>query len=156
MDMSVRWMRREDMRRVVSIRRRCGMDPDLLDRMLHDSFSICKVVESEGKILGFIAYRNGRRKMKLLEIAVHPSFRRKGLALFLLRSMSAKTNFDMKGVEASVSEYNLPAQMLLKKAGFLAVETVASSSGSSYKFVLAGGREFNADSSAQSPKVVEN
>lgn len=155
MELKARWMRREDVRRVASIRRRCGMDPDLLDRMLQDSFGICKVAEMDGRLVGFLAYRNRTRKMKLLEVAVHPSCRRNGVALFLMNSMSSGINFGMKKVEAVVSEYNLPAQMLLKKAGFLAVETLSSPSGSEYRFVMAPA-ERGCDSSAKLPKVVGN
>lgn len=152
----LRWMRREDVRRVASIRNRCGLDPSLLDEVLHDSFGICKVVELDGKIVGFLAYRNGRRKMRLIEVAVHPSFRRKGIALFLLNSMSARMEFDPKRVETLVSEYNLPAQMLMKKAGFMAVETVTAPSGSDYRFVMAPKAAKKAEIPSESPKVVEN
>lgn len=136
MDALVRWMRRDDMVRVSSIRKRCNMDSSLLERMLCDSFSICKVAEVEGKVVGFLAYKNGRSRMKLLEVAVYPSFRRRGVALFLLNSMSDKINFDLKRVEATVSEYNLPAQMLLKKAGFQATGVV----GSNYRFLMTVGK----------------
>lgn len=152
----LRWKRKEDARRVASIRSRCGMDPGLLDEVLHDSFGICKVVELDGKIVGFLAYRNGRRKIRLVEVAVHPSFRRRGVALFLLNSMSARMELDPKRVEALVSEYNLPAQMLMKKAGFMAVETVTSPSGSDYRFIMAPKVAQKSDILSESPKVVEN
>lgn len=152
---TIRWMRRDDMRRVVSIRRRCGMDSDLLDRVLRDPFGICKVAEMDGKIVGFLAYKNGRSRTRVLEVSVHPAFRRRGVALFLLNSMSAKMNFNLKRVEATVSEYNLPAQMLLKKAGFHATEVVSSPSGSDYAFVMRTA-EKDPDSSAKSAKVLEN
>lgn len=157
MELKVRWMRRDDMRRVCSIRKRCGMDPDLLERMLCDSFSICKVAECDGKVSGFMAYRNGRRKMRLLELVVHPSFRRRGVALSLMESMSARMNFDPKRLEAVVSEYNLPAQMLLKRAGLRATEIISSPSGSDYRFVMTlKATEKSVDSSGKLPKVVEN
>ena len=152
---TVRWMRRDDMFRIASIRRRCGMDSDLLERMLNDPFGICKVAEIEGRIVGFLAYKSGRKRTRLMEVSVHPSFRRKGIALFLLNSMSSKINFDLKKVEATVSEYNLPAQMLLKKAGFRATEVLSSLSGSDYVFVMrTTGKD--ADSSAKSAKVLES
>lgn len=153
MEFSVRWMRRDDMRRVLSIRRGSELDPGLLEAMLGDSFVICKVAELEGRVVGFVAYKN-RRRIKLLEVAVHPSFRRRGVALCMLRSVLSKNT---KMVCATVSEYNLPAHMLLKKSGFRAVKSLRSSSGSDYKFVIEAKSDCqNTDSSLELPKVAEN
>jgi ribosomal protein S18 acetylase RimI-like enzyme len=156
MEISVRWMRREDMRRVVSIRKSCGFDPDLLDKMLLDSFNIFKVAQIGPKIVGFVVYKNGRKRTKLLEVAVPKSFRRKGVATSLLQSMAANINFGMKSVEATVSEYNLPSQMLLKKVGFMAVEIIKSSSDSDYKFVMSSRPEIQDADRAFVAKVSEN
>jgi RimJ/RimL family protein N-acetyltransferase len=156
MEISVRWMRREDMRRVVSIRKSCGFDPDLLDKMLLDSFSIFKVAQIGPKIVGFIAYKNGRKRTILLEVAVPKSFRRTGVATSLLQSMAANINFGMKNVEATASEYNLPFQMLLKKVGFRAVEIIRSNSNSDYKFVMSSRPEIQNSDRAFVVKVAEN
>jgi ribosomal protein S18 acetylase RimI-like enzyme len=155
MGISVRWMRREDTRRVVSIRKSCGFDPDLLDQMLLDAFSIFKVAQVGPKIVGFIAYKNGRKRTKLLEVAVPKSCRRTGVATALLQSMAANINFGTKNVEATVSEYNLPLQMLLKKVGFVAVEIIRSSSDSDYKFVMSSRPEIQGADQAFVAKVSE-
>jgi RimJ/RimL family protein N-acetyltransferase len=70
--------------------------------------------------------------------------------------MATNINFGTKNIEATVSEYNLPLQMLLKKVGFVAVEIIRSSSDSDYKFVMSSRPEIQGADQAFVAKVSEN
>lgn len=134
MDLKIRWMKRDDMDGVAEIRAQCGIRSPSLDRMVSDPKCICKVAEIDGKPSGFMCYRNGKKNVKVLEVSVGRRFRRMGVASSILSSLSARLNLSLKEIEMTVGEENLPAQMMLKKAGFLAVEMVDSKDGIGYKF----------------------
>jgi ribosomal protein S18 acetylase RimI-like enzyme len=136
MESTTRWMNRSDMDVVSELRVSCGMREEILDKTVSDPRCICKVAESSGDIVGFMAYKNGKRRIRILEIAVHPEKIRRGVATNMLLSLASRVSFDIKSVEATVTEDNLAAQMLLKKVGFEAVEIIKSKNTSQYRFVL--------------------
>lgn len=121
MDTIVRWMSSSDLKPVQDIRSRCLLDsgPDLL-KILSSPSCILKVAESDGQISGFIIYKNGTRKARIVEVAVSPQFRRMGVACRMVGSVSSKAAESSKHVEVFVPEENLEIQMALKKCGFRA------------------------------------
>lgn len=135
MSVSIRWMRRSDTDNVSKIRECCAMGADLF-RMLESPRCIIKVAEVEGEVAGFISYRNGRKVIKISEIAVAPGFRRRGIAKDLVRSVLSKIESSPdKRVEALVSDRLLECHILFRDLGFRAVKIVNSEDGSNYKFV---------------------
>lgn len=135
METIVRWMSSSDLESVQNIRSRCslGSGPDLL-KILSSPRCILKVAESDGNISGFIIYKNGRSKARIMEVAVSPEFRRMGVACDMVRSVSAKAKESSKHVEVLVPEENLEIQMALKKCGFRASGIHDSSGSPRYKF----------------------
>jgi len=129
----IRWMFRSDVDMVEQMRRSCFSESRRdLERVLTSPACILKVAEIEGRVAGFINYKNSKRKIKIVEFAVLPEFRRMGIASDLIRSLLSKASESSKYVEALVPERNLEAQMLLKKCGLKA--SIAKDA-SSYRFV---------------------
>jgi ribosomal protein S18 acetylase RimI-like enzyme len=121
---------------VSELRTSCGMREDVLEKTVSDPRCICKVAESSGDVVGFMSYKNGKNRIRILEIAVRPEESRKGIATNMLLSLASRVSFDIKRVEATVPEDNLAAQLLLKKVGFEAVEIINSKNKPEYRFVL--------------------
>lgn len=119
------------MDQVSRMRSECDFGGRLM-KMLGDPKFIFKVAELDGLVVGFVVYGNGKRRIRVKEIAVDQGFRGLGVASSMLGSLTAM-NPNPKELEAVVPEHNLAAQMLFKKSGFVAVETVAG--GNAYKFV---------------------
>jgi ribosomal-protein-alanine N-acetyltransferase len=121
MDTLIRWMSSSDVDSVQNIRNECSLDYDKnLLKILSSPNCILKVAEHNGKICGFIIYKNSRIKVTIIEIAVSPAFRRMGVAFNMLNSISSKAIESSKYVELFVPEDNLELQMTLKKCGFKA------------------------------------
>ena len=85
------------------------------DYLAHD----CKVGILEGRVVGFVVSRSvGQREREILNIAVHPDFRRLGVGSELLRfelTHSPGAHF------LEVRESNAPARELYRRLGFEAV-----------------------------------
>jgi len=72
------------------------------------------VVESNGLIVGFMVWRIiAPDEAEILNLAVAPDFRRRGVASMLLRSLPASTCF------LEVRESNFAARALYRKVGFV-------------------------------------
>lgn len=85
----------------------------------------CRVAEIEGEIAGFVVFRtvfrgDGRTpsELEILNLAVDPAYRRRGVASTLLRSVlrAPSTRFYLE-----VRESNSPARQLYEKLGFIEV-----------------------------------
>lgn len=74
----------------------------------------CVLAEVEGQIVGFIVSRSVFPEREILNLAVAPEWRRRGIAKALLRYQLAQggTHF------LEVRESNLPAQGLYRQFGF--------------------------------------
>lgn len=139
MHISNRWMLRADLAEAMRIVRASGegMTEKDLERMIKRPSVVIQVAESEGGMLGFIAYDMSRvSKIKILSLVVDEPHRRKGVGRTLVDLMVSKLNGKRNKVETSVSEYNLKAQLFLRSMGFKAVSALDTEDGvSHYKFV---------------------
>lgn len=119
---------------VKEIRRECGLSPKKLNGIVSKPMRVCKVAVVDDAVVGFMAYRSGDKGKKLIEIVVRPSSRRMGVATSLLETLS-QGGFS-KPIEALVQESDFASQMMLKKAGFRAVDIIGRSEDAKYKFVM--------------------
>lgn len=131
--MDVRWMYECDLECVCEIREESGLNGDIMD-FLSDPDFICKVAECQGEVVGFVAYKNGRKRVMIKEMVVHPEFMGLNVEGEILDSVSASADLNSKSVEALVPEEDLRVQMAFKKSGFKAVSVVNSRRGTMYKF----------------------
>lgn len=97
----------------------------VLRRQIRQPRASCLVLELGDRIAGFFLFAEEPDGLHLINLAVHPRHRREGLAshaLELLESMAAERG--AARVVLEVRESNLAAQLLYRKAGYLAVEIV--------------------------------
>ncbi len=87
----------------------------------------CRVLEQEGRVVGFllVVYETGG--LHMVNLAVDPEFRRRGLGLSALERIDELA--EERGAERvvlEVRETNLAAQLLYRKAGYRAVGIVSN------------------------------
>ncbi len=139
MEIETRWMRRADMAEAIRIMNSCGFSANQksIDRLVSKKGVVCVVAESEGRVVGIIAYDISRvSKIKIISLSVEEGSRRSGVGTALMDMVAAKLNGKRSKIELVVSEYNLGAQLFLRSAGFRAVSVVDAGDGSSnYRFL---------------------
>ncbi len=131
---TIRWMKRSDIDEVQNIREICGVSTDLIKHLSSPSFILKVATTEEDEVSGYIRYKNCRDSVKIMELAVEPKFRRKGIAFDLISSLISKVDFSRKSIKIMVPEEMLPMQCLLKKLGFQAVG-INNKRGTKYYFV---------------------
>jgi len=138
-DIQIRWMVRTDLDDATRILRSVGEDDTerRLNSLLERPSVMCIVAEIKKEVVGVAIYDIGRvSKIKILSLAVDEPRRRKGAGKSLVSEIFLKLNKKRNKVEASVSEYGLPAHLFLKSLGFKAVAVLAGAGGTSeYKFL---------------------
>ena len=89
--------------------------------------SDCRVLEQEGQVVGFVLVVYEPDGLHMINLAVDPRFRRRGLALSALEHVDGLAR--ERGAERVVleaRETNLAAQLLYRKAGYRAVSLVSN------------------------------
>ena len=83
-----------------------------------DTFSKCKVIEINNKIIGFITYSIIYDRAEIIDIIIKEEFRNKGYAKKLIEDISiGLINNKCKNITLEVNEIN-PAVNFYKKIGF--------------------------------------
>lgn len=123
----IRWMIRRDMAEVLEIERLSFEFPwfeeDFI-RCLRQRNCIGLVAEAgmSERVVGFIIYGLWKKKIHILNIAVHTDYRRRSVASQIMEKMLGKLSSQLRvSLTAEVRESNLPAQLFLKSHGFRAV-----------------------------------
>ncbi|MBI4459169.1 MAG: ribosomal protein S18-alanine N-acetyltransferase [Acidobacteria bacterium] len=87
--------------------------------VIHSSGSCCLVAEKDGCLAGFVCFRAVMEETELLNLAVHPSYRRQGIGSFLVKQVLLEAAG--KGAEhifLEVSDKNDAALELYARLGF--------------------------------------
>jgi len=120
----IRRMRESDLQQVHEIERQSFSAPWSIEAFryeLENKATILLVASIEDGIVGYVCLRTIVDVTHLLNIAVHPSFRRKGIGTMLLGSaieeLKGSVNRD-HFLTLEVRESNIPAIRLYKKFGF--------------------------------------
>ncbi len=72
-----------------------------------------------GRVVGFIAVWNEKERLHIVNIAVHPDYRRKGIGKRLIEfAIQLAKREGKKEIYLEVRVSNIAAQMLYKQAGF--------------------------------------
>ena len=86
----------------------------------------CRVLEQEGRVVGFLLVVYEPDRLHMVNLAIDPDFRRRGLGLSALERIDELA--EERGAEQvvlEVRETNLAAQLLYRKAGYRAVGVVS-------------------------------
>jgi ribosomal-protein-alanine N-acetyltransferase len=122
----VRWMVRRDLQDVAAIEQSVFEFPwkeDEFIRCLQQRNCIGMVAEYDNRVVGFMVYEAAKTRFHLLNIAVAPEFRRRGIARQMLQKIIGKLGNQRRNkISLEVRETNLPALFFLRSLGFLATK----------------------------------
>lgn len=83
------------------------------------------VAELGDKVVGYMLYELGKAKLRLLNFAVHPCFRRAGVGAQMVSALVGKLSSHRRThITLEVRETNLGAQLFFKSQGFRAVKVL--------------------------------
>jgi ribosomal-protein-alanine N-acetyltransferase len=121
----IRWMIRRDMAEVLDIERGSFEFPwfeeDFI-RCLRQRNCIGMVAEHGERVVGFMIYELHKTRLHILNFAVSPEFRRRGVGRQMIDKLLGKLSSQRRvRITLEVRETNLPAQLFFKSAGFRAV-----------------------------------
>ncbi len=121
----VRWMIRRDMDEVLEIEKHSfefTWSAEDFIRCLRQRNCIGMVAEYDGRIVGFMIYELHKNRLHVLNFAVHPEFRRRGVATTMVRKLIGKLSVQRRNrILLEVRETNLGAQLFFREAGFRAI-----------------------------------
>jgi ribosomal-protein-alanine N-acetyltransferase len=121
----IRWMIRRDMNEVLEIERNSFEFPwfeeDFI-RCLRQRNCIGMVAEHGERVVGFMIYELHKTRLHILNFAVAPDFRRRGVGRQMIEKLIGKLSSQRRTrITLEVRETNLPAQLFFKSAEFKAV-----------------------------------
>lgn len=124
----VRFMIRRDMPEVLEIEKlsfpAAWSEDDFL-RCLRQRNCIGMVAEQGDTIVGFMVYVLLKKSIDIVNFAVHPVWRRKGVGgEIIVRLVNKLSSHRRTSITLAVRETNLPAQLFFRNEGFLANEVV--------------------------------
>ncbi len=124
----IRWMIRRDMPEVLAIEHAGFEFPwceeDFL-RVLRQRNCIGMVAELGERVVGFMIYELHKSKLNILDFAVHPEYRRQGVAAQMVDKLVGKLSSHRRTrIVLHVRETNLAAQVFFRTQGFKATEVV--------------------------------
>lgn len=123
-----RWMIRRDMTEVLAIEDASYPTPwseDDFISCLRDRNVIGMVAEVDERVRGFMLYKIFHDKLHVLNFAVQPEFRRRGVGAAMVAKLVGKLSPQRRNrMFLEVRESNLTAQLFFRSQGFQAVSTL--------------------------------
>lgn len=124
----IRWMIRRDMAEVFRIERDsfefAWTEEDFLEALRKRNY-IGMVAEADDRIVGFMVYALHKAHLQVVNFAVHPDYRRRGVGAQLVAKMRSKLHaYRRTELTLAVRESNLAAQLFFRKTGFKAAEVL--------------------------------
>lgn len=120
----VRWGMKGDIAHILSIDART-FDPlftrDQLQCLLRQPKTVPYVVTSRGQVLGYAIVTFENRAILVYRMAVHPTFRRRGLGAALIDHLVSKLDDQHNRVSMFVHERDLETQLFLRGVGVPAI-----------------------------------
>jgi ribosomal protein S18 acetylase RimI-like enzyme len=93
--------------------------------VLHENGSCCYVVECDGLIIGYAVIKNYPDCVELYSIAVDEDHRKHKMASLMINMLKIKLQMERKKyIFLYVSEYNVAAQLFLRKMKFIATSVI--------------------------------
>jgi len=124
----IRWMIRRDMPEVLDIENRsfefAWTEEDFI-RCLRQRNCIGMVAEHDERVVGFMIYELHKNRLHILNFAVRPEFRRRGVARGMVRKLIGKLSPQRRNrILLEIRETNLAAQLFFRAAGFRAISVL--------------------------------
>lgn len=120
----LRWMYSGDIPEVTVIEKACFEFPWSEVEFVHSlrlRNSVSMVASFEGRIVGFMVYELGKRRIQLLNFAVAPEFRRRGVGARMMTRLIGKLSPERRTrISLEVRETNLAAQLFFHSLEFRA------------------------------------
>ena len=128
MPVQIRWCVRSDLDAVLAIEHTSFASPwseeDFVE-VMRQRDQIGMVAEHQHDIVGFMLYRLRKTALELLNFAVHPAFRHRGVGTQMVQRLQDKLSQQRrKYVRAIVRETNLGAANFFKSCGFRALNVL--------------------------------
>ena len=121
-DILIVLMNERHIKAIAELERQCFSDPwseDSLREELKQPFSVFLVAESDGEVAGYAGAQHLGDCAYICNVAVSPAFRRKGIALRLVREhIRRAAEAGMSEITLEVRTSNQPARELYEKCGF--------------------------------------
>ncbi len=125
---AVRWMIRRDMPEVLAIENASFEFPwteEEFVRCLRQRNCIGMVAECDDRVVGFMIYEMGKTRIRVLNFATAPEYRRRGVGSQMLAKLIAKLSPQRRTrITLEVRETNLPAQLFFRANGFRAISVL--------------------------------
>ena len=123
----IRWMIRRDMADVLLIENRSfefpWTEPEFI-RTLGGRNCIGLVAEVNEQVIGYIIYELQNSNLCVLNMAVHPEYRRKKVGKAFIDTLIKKSSARGRSLSLEVSDENLSAHLFLKNCGFVATNVL--------------------------------
>jgi len=124
----IRWMIRRDMPEVLDIENRSFEFPwseeDFI-RCLRQRNCIGMVAEYDERVVGFMIYELHKNRLHILNFAVRPEFRRRGVATAMVNKLIGKLSQQRRNrILLEIRETNLDAQLFFRDSGFRAISVL--------------------------------
>lgn len=121
----MRWLIRNDMPTVLRIENDsfdfAWTEDDFLCA-LRQKDCIGMVAEYDGEVVGFMVYQLHANKLSVLNLAVDPQFRRRGIGSQMVGKLKAKLSCQRReSIELETRESNLASQLFFRSENFRAV-----------------------------------
>lgn len=124
----IRWMIQRDMPEILCIENAAAATPwteEEFRACLHKRSCIGMVAEHGERVVGFMVYELTKGQFNLLNLAVHPQHRRKGIGQLLCAKLQSKLALDRRpSLRLVVPETNLPAQLFFRAVGVKATQVL--------------------------------
>lgn len=124
----IRWMIRRDFPEVLAIEQSCfdwpWTEEDLVSHLRQRNI-IAMSCERDERVVGFMVYELQKHTLKILNFAVHESFRHRGVGRQMVRKLASKLSEDRRSrISVMVRESNLDGCLFFKAVGFVCVQTI--------------------------------
>jgi len=121
-----RWLVIPDMPKVMEILEGNGISISEIEirAMLRQRNVIGMVAECSGLVSGVVIYALEKQAIDIHLLAVDPGQQWQGVGRCLIERLKGKVTDKRRNLFATVSEYDVAAQLFAKALGFLAVETL--------------------------------
>lgn len=125
--MKLTWMVRKHINEIAVLEEECfgpsGYSREQICNILKSQSAVGIVLETKGKIIGYMVYEFLNRKFALTNIAIAEKHRRKKCGTLLIERLKSKLSLlRRKSISCKVKESDLGTHLFLKSLGFVATK----------------------------------